>query len=101
MDGMTYYGSGSITLQGTTGMSTTVAIWPNWVQGPFGSLLNGTATYYGTERRLGEDGREVASYCIHPDEAIPAGDLALAKKLLLESDEAAFRRIANESPVGR
>mgnify|MGYP001574847693 CR=1 FL=1 len=54
----------------------------------------------GAVRRLGEDGREVASYCIHPDEAIPAGDLALAKKLLLEHDEAAFRRIANESLIG-
>ena len=54
----------------------------------------------GAVRRLGEDGREVAVYCIHPDEAIPAGDLALAKKLLLEADEAAFRRIANESLIG-
>ena len=53
----------------------------------------------GSVRRLGEDGREVASYCIHPDEAIPAGDLALAKKLLLETDEVAFRRIANESLI--
>ena len=54
----------------------------------------------GAVRRLGEDGREVATYCIHPDEAIPAGDLALAKKLLIEADEAAFRRIANESLIG-
>ena len=49
----------------------------------------------GGVRRLGEDGREVASYCIHPIGALPSGDLALAKKLLLETDEVAFLRIAN------
>lgn len=55
----------------------------------------------GGVRRLGEDGREVASYCIHPDEAIPVGDLALAKKLLLETDEAAFLRTANATALVR
>lgn len=55
----------------------------------------------GGVRRLDEDGRAVTSYCIHPDEAIPAGDLALAKKLLLETDEAAFLRIANATVLGR
>lgn len=42
----------------------------------------------------GEDGRHWA-YCIHPDFGYPEGDVVLAQKLLLESDEEEFLRIAN------
>lgn len=54
----------------------------------------------GAVRRLGEDGREETGYCIHPAEGLPNGDLALAKKLMLETDEAGFLRTANASAVG-
>jgi hypothetical protein len=46
----------------------------------------------------GEDGRRYR-YCIHPAHGFPSQDVALSQKLLLESDEAAFLRIANESLV--
>lgn len=42
----------------------------------------------------GEDGRHWA-YCIHPDHGFPTDDVVLAQKLLLESDEEEFLRIAN------
>lgn len=41
------------------------------------------------------DGRVVARYCIHPRDWVPEEDNMLAQKLLLETDEAAFNRIAN------
>ena len=40
-------------------------------------------------------GRTLRKFCIHPDLYIPDPDTMLAQKLLLETDEAAFRRIAN------
>ena len=43
---------------------------------------------------LGEDGREVERFCIHPS-GVPAGDAMLAQKLLLETDERKFRKVAN------
>lgn len=46
----------------------------------------------------GEDGSRW-SYCIHPDYGYPAEDTVLAQKLLLETDEDAFLRIANASRV--
>ncbi len=39
--------------------------------------------------------RAVATFCIHPDLTIPTEDCMLAQKLLLETDEKAFLRIAN------
>ena len=44
---------------------------------------------------LDQAGREVSRFCIHPTEFVPDPDVMLAQKLLLETDEAAFRRIAN------
>lgn len=41
------------------------------------------------------DGRVAARYCIHPREWVPEQDNMLAQKLLLETDEQAFLRIAN------
>lgn len=47
------------------------------------------------------DGRHVDRYCIHPEENVPNEDVMLAQKLLLETDEEAFLRIANRSnPYG-
>lgn len=49
---------------------------------------------------LNEQGREVALHCIHPsDYQIPVADVMLAQKLMLETDESAFLRIANRTPV--
>lgn len=48
---------------------------------------------------LDENGEVVATYCIHSQMLIPAADTMLAQKLMLEVDEAAFRRIGNRSEV--
>lgn len=49
---------------------------------------------------LDKEGKQVAQYCIHPsDYNIPAADVMLSQKLLLEHDEAAFLRIANRTPM--
>lgn len=47
-------------------------------------------------RVKGEDGNRY-TYCIHPAGSWPAGDKALAIKLLLETDEERFLEIANAS----
>jgi len=46
---------------------------------------------------LGEDGIPIASYCIHPWESVPDYDTMLSQKLMLETDEAGFLRIANKT----
>jgi hypothetical protein len=43
----------------------------------------------------------VEQFCIHPIEYVPDEDNMLAQKLLIESDLASFRRIANISHLGR
>lgn len=50
-----------------------------------------------TVRLLDDEKKEKISYCIHPsyDYRLPEDDVALAQKLLLETDEEAFLRIAN------
>ena len=40
-------------------------------------------------------GRSLRKFCIHADLYVPDPDTMLAQKLLLETDEAAFHRIAN------
>jgi hypothetical protein len=47
---------------------------------------------------LVQGGREVRSFCIQPPD-VPAGDAMLAQKLLLETDEASFLRIANAREI--
>jgi hypothetical protein len=49
--------------------------------------------------RIGADGKADESYCIHPDGSLglPIEDWAIAQKLLLETDEEAFLRIANKT----
>jgi hypothetical protein len=51
----------------------------------------------GNVKELNVDGQVVASYCIHPRERVPDADTMLAQKLMLESDEAEFLRIANRT----
>lgn len=48
------------------------------------------------QRVMGEDGRRW-SYCIHPSGGFPSEDVVLAQKLLLETNEEEFLRIANAS----
>lgn len=53
----------------------------------------------GNVQRLGKDeknqDRVLESFCIHPRERIPEEDNLLIQKLMLETEEAEFRRIAN------
>jgi hypothetical protein len=52
------------------------------------------------ERVLALEGEKATrQYCIHPEGGIPAGDVMLAQKLMLEAAELDFLRIANESPA--
>lgn len=44
---------------------------------------------------VNRDGRISHRYCAHPYECVPNPDTMLAQKLMLESDEDAFARIAN------
>jgi hypothetical protein len=44
--------------------------------------------------RLVQGDQEMVSYCAQPDD-VPAEDAMLAQKLMLETDEAAFLRVAN------
>lgn len=46
-----------------------------------------------------EDGILAEQFCIHPRSMIPVDDHLLAQKLLLETDPATFRRIANVTPM--
>lgn len=47
---------------------------------------------------LDEDCYRTSKFCIHPN-GIPNPDVWLAQKLLIETDEQAFLRIANRSPA--
>jgi hypothetical protein len=44
-----------------------------------------------------ESEKTLARYCIHPAAHLPEADVMLAQKLLLETDEEAFLRIANRT----
>jgi hypothetical protein len=44
---------------------------------------------------MGVDGQPESSFCIHPTTSVPAADWAIAQKLMLETDEPGFLRIAN------
>ena len=57
--------------------------------------------YAGNVKLLGADGKPARSYCIHSDSRLPYEDQMLAQKLLLESDEKKFLRIANETVIRR
>lgn len=46
---------------------------------------------------IDDRGREIERLCIHPDVQVPIADNLVAQKLLLEADEATFRRTANST----
>lgn len=52
---------------------------------------------HGNVKQLDHAGRPIYSYCIQPAN-VPDEDAMLAQKLMLETDEEAFKRIANRSP---
>lgn len=56
---------------------------------------------YGTAGNVFElkAGKRQTKFCIHPDEDVPVPDVMLAQKLMIETDEAAFRRVANKTAV--
>lgn len=53
----------------------------------------------GNVKLLGDGDRVVAKFCIHPDSPCPNEDVMLAQKLMLETDEEEFLRIANRIAV--
>lgn len=53
----------------------------------------------GNVMELNESGKGVNRFCIHPTEAVPDQDTMLAQKLLLETDEEKFRKIANRTAI--
>lgn len=71
------------------------------VQSPRGVLYRIDFGYARNVREIGEDGRVKASYCAHPSNAheIPDCDTMLVQKLMLESHEDEFLRIANRHPA--
>jgi hypothetical protein len=48
---------------------------------------------------LDESGRPIKKLCAHPGEYVPDADTMLAQKLMLETDEEAFLKLANHTPV--
>lgn len=54
---------------------------------------------FGNVEELDADGRIIARYCIHPRQSVPDADTMLAQKLMLETDEAAFLRMANKTQI--
>lgn len=49
--------------------------------------------------RLGDCGREVERLCAHPSNRVPLPDNMLIAKLMLDTDEDRFRKVANISPL--
>ena len=48
---------------------------------------------------LDESGRPIKKLCAHPGEYVPDADTMLAQKLMLETDEEAFLKLADHTPV--
>lgn len=53
----------------------------------------------GHVERIGDCGRAVERFCVHPCELVPLPDNQLIAKIMLECDEDNFTRIANRSPI--
>ena len=53
--------------------------------------------FAGNVRRVDASGKILKRYCIHPIERVPDEDCMLTQKLLLETDEEQFLRVANAS----
>ena len=65
------------------------------VEAPSGRVYELRRGWAGNVDELGADGKPVNRLCIHPGQLIPAEDNLLAQKLMIETDEEAFRRKAN------
>jgi len=46
-----------------------------------------------------EDGKRIKTLCAHPRPAVPNEDTMLAQILMLQTDEQAFLKMANASPI--
>jgi hypothetical protein len=64
------------------------------VTGSDGGTYQVRAGRSGNVSRL-EDGKEVERFCIHQKDMLPLADVLLAQVLLLQCDEATFRKVAN------
>jgi hypothetical protein len=53
----------------------------------------------GNVEEIGPNGKVLNRFCIHPRENVPISDNLLAQKLMLETDDTEFRRIANVTRV--
>lgn len=54
---------------------------------------------HGRVQELNEAGQVIAEYCIIPSTHLPPQDAMLIKKLMLETDESAFLKIANRTRI--
>lgn len=65
------------------------------VEAPSGRVYELRRGWAGNVEELGADGKPVNMLCIHPGVRVPEEDNLLAQKLMIETDEEAFRRTAN------
>lgn len=71
------------------------------VNGSHGGRFKLMRGYSHNVKELDEEGREVRTFCIHPpaQHPCPNEDNVLLQKLMLQTDEEEFRRIANARPL--
>ena len=69
------------------------------VVGGDGALFEIGSAWSSNVREMTPDGKHIARFCIHPRESVPIPDLLLAQKLMLETDPAEFRKIANRTAL--
>lgn len=53
----------------------------------------------GNVEEIDDAGKATVRYCIHPTIGVPHPDNQLAQKLMLEHDEAGFRKVACATPL--
>lgn len=68
------------------------------VQAPSGRVYELRDGWAGNVEEI-KDGKRIARFCIHPGIKVPNCDNLLAQKLMLETDEERFRKIANMTPL--
>lgn len=65
------------------------------VQAPSGTRYQIGRGQHGNIAELDANGKKIRRYCIQPTGGLPDPDAMLAQKLMLETDEERFKRIAN------
>ncbi len=65
------------------------------IRAPSGTVYRLRHGWSGNVEELDAAGKPVNRLCIHPGVQVPVPDNLLTQKLMLETDEAAFRKIAN------